>query len=290
MSPIETSLNETALIRVHLRARHLRGLELLSNGGESERPLLSPQLCLVFCDDGGGMVAPGRQPFEQLAPGQLLARAPAQVLPFVQAANGQRARCRLILVDADLLALLGGGEAPRLPRFHSLLLDAPALVASARALWDAVERDESPAEQQHLLRCLVAPVLDAFTAQLSRSAPLTAAVSRARDLLHERFADELRLDGIARVVAMSKCHLVHLFHKEVGLPPHAYQIQLRVAHARRLVAAGTPIAEVASLTGFADQSHLTRLFKRIVGLPPGQYAASTQALPPPIELPVPALS
>jgi AraC-like DNA-binding protein len=84
---------------------------------------------------------------------------------------------------------------------------------------------------------------------------------------------------------MSKCHLVHLFHKELGLPPHAYQIQLRVAHARRLVASGTPLAEVASLTGFADQSHLTRLFKRIVGVPPGQYAARAQALAPTGELP-----
>jgi AraC-like DNA-binding protein len=106
--------------------------------------------------------------------------------------------------------------------------------------------------------------------------------------LHERFADELRLDGIARAVAMSKCHLVHLFHKEVGLPPHGYQIQLRVAHARRLVASGTPIAEVASLTGFADQSHLTRLFKRIVGVPPGQYAARSLA-PPPVAASQPAL-
>jgi AraC-like DNA-binding protein len=65
---------------------------------------------------------------------------------------------------------------------------------------------------------------------------------------------------------------VHLFHREVGMPPHAYQIQLRVARARRLVAAGVPLAEVASMTGFADQSHLTRLFKRVVGVPPGQYA------------------
>jgi transcriptional regulator GlxA family with amidase domain len=63
-----------------------------------------------------------------------------------------------------------------------------------------------------------------------------------------------------------------MFHREVGLPPHAYQIQVRVARARALIATGVPLAEVASMTGFADQSHLTRLFKRIVGVPPGQYA------------------
>jgi len=83
------------------------------------------------------------------------------------------------------------------------------------------------------------------------------------------------------LAGMSKCHLVHLFHREMGLPPHAYQIQLRVARARVLIAAGVPLAEVATMTGFADQSHLTRLFKRVVGMPPGQYAAllAQQAAP-----------
>ena len=71
--------------------------------------------------------------------------------------------------------------------------------------------------------------------------------------------------------------------RRVGLPPHAYQIQLRVARARELVAAGVPLAEVATMTGFADQSHLTRLFKRVVGIPPGQYAAllASQGAPVP---------
>ena len=112
---------------------------------------------------------------------------------------------------------------------------------------------------------------------------LTPAVARTRDALHERFAEEVPLEELAALAGMSKCHLVHLFHKEVGLPPHAYQIQLRVARARVLVAAGVPLAEVATMTGFADQSHLTRLFKRVVGMPPGQYAAllATQATPLP---------
>jgi AraC-like DNA-binding protein len=283
MLPIEPSA------RVHLRSPRLRGLELVSGGTAADRPLLSAQLCLLSCDGDGGLVAPGRQVHERLVPGQLLARAPAQVLPFVEAASGQATRTRIVLVDGELLAALGATDARRLPRFHSLMLDVPALVAGAHGLWEAVEHDLPGDELLHLVQRLVRPVLEAFAAQRARPAPLTAAVARARDLLHERFADELRLDGIARVVAMSKCHLVHLFHREVGLPPHAYQIQLRVAHARRLVASGTPIAEVASLTGFADQSHLTRLFKRIVGVPPGQYAASAHTPQPPCETPLPAV-
>jgi AraC-like DNA-binding protein len=112
--------------------------------------------------------------------------------------------------------------------------------------------------------------------------------------LSEHFASELRLDVLARKSAVSKCHLVHLFHKEMGLPPHAYQIQLRVVHARRLIVEGLPLGEVAALTGFSDQSHLTRQFKRIVGVPPGQFIASRThravrpAPPEPVEEPYPA--
>jgi transcriptional regulator GlxA family with amidase domain len=118
-----------------------------------------------------------------------------------------------------------------------------------------------------------------LAAALARSAAvaerpaLTPAIARARAALQARYAEGVQLRELALLAGMSKCHLVHLFHKEVGLPPHAYQIHLRVARARTLVAAGVPLAEVATRTGFADQSHLTRLFKRVTGLPPGQYAA-----------------
>jgi AraC-like DNA-binding protein len=252
----------------------LRGLELMTNGGDPERPLLSPSLCLILCEDEDGVVAPGRQPFPHLLREQLLVRAPMQALPFLQV-SGRRARSRVLSVD-----LVDGRSAHRMPRFHSILLDAPPLVTLARTLCEAVVRHADADELRALLPSLMRPVLDGFAAGLSRPAPLTPAVARARDLLHERFADELPLDGMARTVTMSKCHLVHLFHKELGMPPHAYQIQLRVTQARRLVAAGTPLAEVASLTGFADQSHLTRLFKRIVGVSPGQYAAAVHVAPP----------
>jgi AraC-like DNA-binding protein len=72
-------------------------------------------------------------------------------------------------------------------------------------------------------------------------------------------------------VQLSPFHLLRVFRAAVGLPPHAYQIQLRVARAKELLRAGMPIAAVAVEVGFVDQSHLTRHFKRLVGVPPGRY-------------------
>lgn len=39
---------------------------------------------------------------------------------------------------------------------------------------------------------------------------------------------------------------------------------------------GMPIAEVALVTGFADQAHLTRVFKRVLGVTPGAVASAVR--------------
>jgi AraC-like DNA-binding protein len=51
-------------------------------------------------------------------------------------------------------------------------------------------------------------------------------------------------------------------------------MQRRIDLARRLIANGSPLADAAVTSGFADQSHMTRLFVRKYGLSPGAYAAA----------------
>ena len=85
-------------------------------------------------------------------------------------------------------------------------------------------------------------------------------------------AYNISLTELAARVHLSRYHLVRAFQAEVGLPPHAYQTQLRVHRARRLLLSGHSVAEVAARTGFVDHSHLSRHFTRLVGIPPGRYA------------------
>jgi AraC-like DNA-binding protein len=100
-----------------------------------------------------------------------------------------------------------------------------------------------------------------------------AAVRRARRHLEERWAEPVRLEELAAVAGLSRFELARTFRAQVGLPPHAFQLDLRVARARELLAAGEPPVAVAAACGFADQSHLHRVFKRAVGVTPGRYAA-----------------
>ena len=99
------------------------------------------------------------------------------------------------------------------------------------------------------------------------------AVRRVRDYLHAHWAETVSLAELSAVAGLSPFRLTRLFKAAAGLPPHAYQIQLRITQAQELLRAGRPIAEVALDCGFADQSHLTRAFKRNLGFTPGRFRA-----------------
>jgi AraC-like DNA-binding protein len=99
-----------------------------------------------------------------------------------------------------------------------------------------------------------------------------AAVRRARLHLSERFDQRVPLAELAAVACLSRFELVRRFRQVTGLSPHAYQVNLRIARARTLLAGGVPPAEVAADCGFSDQPHLSRTFKRAVGVSPARYA------------------
>lgn len=99
-----------------------------------------------------------------------------------------------------------------------------------------------------------------------------AAIRRARDHLKERWDERVPLAELAAVAGLSRFELVRRFREQNAVTPHAFQTDLRIAEARRLLAAGVAPAEVAATCGFADQPHLSRVFKRAVGVSPGRYA------------------
>jgi AraC-like DNA-binding protein len=99
------------------------------------------------------------------------------------------------------------------------------------------------------------------------------AVALALDYIEQHYADGVSLHQLAELGGISPAHLNRTFRRAVGVPPHRYQLALRVDRARRLLATGMTVVEAALTTGFADQSHLTRHFGRLVGLTPGRYRA-----------------
>lgn len=95
-------------------------------------------------------------------------------------------------------------------------------------------------------------------------------LSRVQEYLHETWAQPIALEALAEVAGLSKYHLLRRFRAHFGLPPHAYQMQLRVRHAKELLFAGMEAKDVALETGFYDQAHLTNALRRHTGVTPGR--------------------
>ncbi|MGH9319367.1 MAG: helix-turn-helix domain-containing protein [Vicinamibacteria bacterium] len=112
------------------------------------------------------------------------------------------------------------------------------------------------------------------SARSARAEPST--VRRARDYLEAHFAESVSLALLSGVAGLSSFHLNRAFRLAYGLPPHAFQTQLRVARARKLLREGLPPAAAAAETGFTDQSHLHRHFKRVVGVTPAVFRKNVQ--------------
>jgi AraC family transcriptional regulator len=95
---------------------------------------------------------------------------------------------------------------------------------------------------------------------------------RARDLLHDRFAERLALDEIAGAVGVHPVHLCRVFRQQHGCTPGEYIRNLRVDFAsRQLATSQESLAEIALAAGFADQSHFTKVFRRSTGMTPVEW-------------------
>ena len=87
--------------------------------------------------------------------------------------------------------------------------------------------------------------------------------------IEAHLAEDLKLDELARVAAMSKYHFSRLFKDAVGVPPYRYVVQQRVEAARDLLLrTDLPVAQIALRTGFCSQSHLSTSFREHTGITP----------------------
>ena len=101
--------------------------------------------------------------------------------------------------------------------------------------------------------------------------PARRACARAIDLIESRFAELLTLEELAEASGLGQRQLCRAVREATGLSPHQYLLRCRVENAKRLIAKGLPLSEVALDCGFADQSQLTRTFVRHTGTTPGGY-------------------
>ena len=168
------------------------------------------------------------------------------------------------------------------PGFRSTLSEDDALGAVIRTACDVLGRRPEPLARDAALDA----VLQRLGPHLDRRVPPATAradnrlARRARDHLHDDIAVSIGSDALAKAAgAADRFQLARAFRLAYGVSPHAYQVQIRLTQARRLLNVGERPAAVAAACGFADQSHLGRWFRRAYGLTPAAYRACCTGVP-----------
>ena len=87
----------------------------------------------------------------------------------------------------------------------------------------------------------------------------------------KEYREPLRFSEIAKRHFISQSTLGRLFHTYLHVSPHGYLEDLRMAEAKRLLAAGADVTAAAFQSGFSDASYFILLFRRRFGITPGKY-------------------
>lgn len=174
-----------------------------------------------------------------------------------------------------LATLETGGEIERLfdtPRFFTV---PPALHQLTHAL--AHQLEQCPALQNEiavlLLRAIYMYLLDA---PKERAEQLGArSISERLDLkrldawLDRHLAEEVRVEQLAALCALSTGHFHSCFRELTGMTPRAYVQRRRLEHARTLVRhSPLSLGHIATLVGFHDQGSFSRAYRRYFEISP----------------------
>ncbi len=184
---------------------------------------------------------------------------------------------RGLRVSVDLLqqvAIEVAGREIEVPFFPMPLIHDRDLNTQIVQVHQALEESISQLEQQTLVLDLLAQLILRCAGDppsLAKLGEERQPVDRVRTYIEEHYNREISLEELAQVANLSSFHLNRSFRKAFGIPPHAYQIQVRILQAKRLLRKKWSIEKVAIETGFVSQSHFGSHFKRLIRVTPRQY-------------------
>ena len=80
------------------------------------------------------------------------------------------------------------------------------------------------------------------------------------------------LEDMAASAGVSKTEVLRCFHKTLQTTPYSYVMEVRLSKATDLLAqTGLSVGEIASRTGFNQQSYFGKRFKEKTGMTPLEY-------------------
>ncbi|MET3711668.1 AraC family transcriptional regulator [Sphingomonas trueperi] len=148
-------------------------------------------------------------------------------------------------------------------------------------LLDTLDRQHAASTQhveEAIQRALAAELASLYAALPVPNGRQAAGLGRAElvritDYIDGNIDRTIELADLAALIKVSRFHFSRLFKRSMGTTALAYVEARRILHAQRLLTeTDLPLAEIALMTGFSDQSHFTRRFRERLGSTPAAFA------------------
>mgnify|MGYP004659252721 CR=1 FL=1 len=97
-------------------------------------------------------------------------------------------------------------------------------------------------------------------------------IMAAKDFIDSNYAEQINIDDIAADTYLSPNFLRAEFKNFIGITPHEYLAEMRIANACKLLkSTDRPLAEIAFECGFKSQSYMNYVFKKKFKKTPKMY-------------------
>ncbi|MDF2572869.1 MAG: rhaS 3 [Sporomusa sp.] len=271
--------NTTSNIIKYSRFNDLPGLELLRSKADTRFVArhIHELFCLTTVETGVRICKTRRGNDYFLTPGAIFVsncgEAHSGRVPL-----GHTYSCSSLRLDPKLVASLAskiGCHCPSLGYLAKPLLFDHELHQKITQLHRTLNELSSTLSKEYQLLDVFAILFTRYTqarTDLPRPGHETAPVRRVCEYLQDCFTENVSINKLSSIAALSPFHLCRVFEREIGVPPHVYQLDIRLIRAAQMLAQGKPIADVAAETGFYDQSHFHKAFQRKFGITPKRYA------------------
>lgn len=96
----------------------------------------------------------------------------------------------------------------------------------------------------------------------------------AKKFIFDNYRNKITINDICSEVGCSKSTLITSFKKQYGITVNNYITEVRLTEAAAMLSVSEkPIGEIATATGFSDQSYFSKVFSAKFGVPPSEYKA-----------------
>lgn len=178
---------------------------------------------------------------------------------------------------------LDGYREPLFDHLTPVRLADPAALDKHFSALEALDKNGgilTLAEISHLVSSALLTMLRALSETGGESSARRAEVRRLADYIRQNLEKPLGMDDFTRVTNLSKYHLIHLFHQEMGLPPYRYLHHCRANRAQQLLrATDLSVSEIGRMVGYTDTVNFIRHFRAITGTTPAKYRRESIQLP-----------